>query len=103
MGMRKLIFTSIFLGTSMFAADMTGWISDASCGASNGNGSKSARDCATTCIKSGSAAVFVSEKDQKVYKISDSAKAAKFTEKKVKVSGKVTGDSLELTSIAYTE
>lgn len=82
---------------------MTGWISDSSCGASNGNGSKQARECAASCIKSGSSAVFVSEKDQKVYKLSDSVKAAKFLDKKVKVTGTVKGDTIELSNISYTD
>lgn len=101
--MRKLICTSLFLGCSLFAGDMTGWISDAACGAGNGNGSSASRECAKNCIKGGSKAVFVSEKDQKVYQLSDPAKAANFLDKKVKVSGKVSGDKIELTSIAYAE
>ncbi|MBI4903880.1 MAG: hypothetical protein HY820_09610 [Acidobacteria bacterium] len=101
--MGKLILSTFVLGTSLFAGDMTGWISDATCGASNGNGSKSSRDCAASCIKGGSSAVFVSEKDQKVYKLSDSAKAAKFLDKKVKVSGNIKGDTIEMTNIVYMD
>ncbi len=59
--MKKLLFGTLFLGTAMMAADMTGWISDASCGSSNANASKASRDCAQTCIKSGSKAVFVAD------------------------------------------
>lgn len=85
------------------AGDLTGWISDASCGASNANASKASRDCAHTCIKAGSKAVFVADEGGKVYQLSDAAKAAKFLDKKVKVSGKVSGDKIEVASIAYTE
>ncbi len=101
--MRKLILATFVLGTSVFGADMTGWISDSSCGASNGNGTKSSRDCAASCIKSGSTAVLVTEKDQKVYKLSDSAKAAKFLDKRVKISGTVKGDTIQMTNIVYMD
>jgi hypothetical protein len=99
----KLVLASLALGSAMFGAEMTGWISDSSCGASNASGEKGSRECASSCIKSGASAVFVSDKDNKVYKLSDSAKAAKFLDKKVKVAGKVSGDKIEMTSIAYAE
>lgn len=101
--MRKIFFTTLLMGSLLQAGDMVGWISDSSCGASNANGEKSSRECAATCIKGGSKAVFVSDADQKVYKVSDSAKAAKFLDKKVKVSGKVAGDTIELASIEYVK
>ncbi|HUQ91298.1 MAG TPA: hypothetical protein VM120_06435 [Bryobacteraceae bacterium] len=101
--MNKLFLGALVLSSAMFAGDMTGWISDSSCGASNASAEKSSRECAATCLKNGSKAVFVSDKDQKVYKLSDSAKAARFLDKKVKVSGKVTGDTIELASIGYAE
>lgn len=101
--MKKLLFGTLFLGTSLFAGEMVGWISDSACGASNGNGSAASRECAASCIKNGSAPVFVTEKDQKVYKLSDAAKAAKFLDKKVKVAGTVKGDTIEMTAIGYTE
>lgn len=101
--MKKAIFASVLLGSILSAGEMTGWISDSSCGASNASKEKSARECAMTCIKGGAKAVFVSDSDQKVYKLSDSAKAAKFLDKKVKVAGKVTGDTIELSSISYAE
>jgi hypothetical protein len=101
--MKKAFLATILLGSLLSAGEMTGWISDSSCGAANASNDKGARDCASACIKGGAKAVFVTEKDQKVYKIADSAKAAKFLEKKVKVSGKVTGDTIEIASIAYSE
>ncbi|MCZ2151984.1 MAG: hypothetical protein LC126_29930 [Bryobacterales bacterium] len=100
--MKRLLLAMLVLGCpAMFAEEMTGWISDSSCGAANAKADKSSRECAASCIKSGSKAVFVSDKDQKVYKVSDSAKAAKFLDKKVKVSGKVAGDTIQVASIAY--
>jgi len=99
--MKKLLFASVFLGTSLFGADMTGWISDAACGAANASADKGARECAAACLKGGHKAVFVSDGDQKVYQLSDPAKAAKFLDKKVKVSGEVKGDKIEVSAINY--
>lgn len=101
--MRKLVLATLGLASALGAAEMVGWISDAACGVANANGSKSARECASACIKGGSKPVFVSDKDQKVYQLSDPAKAARFLDKKVKVSGTVTGEKIELAAIAYVD
>lgn len=101
--MKKLVLSALFLGALASAETMTGWISDSSCGAGNANAQKSSRECTSTCIKGGASAVFVSDAGQKVYKLSDSAKAAKFLDKKVKVTGKVDGDKIELAAISYAE
>lgn len=100
--MRKILFSTLLLGSLLQAEEMVGWISDSSCGVSNANATAGSRECTSSCLKAGSKAVFVSDKDQKVYKVSDSAKAAKFLDKKVKVAGTVKGDTIELASIAYT-
>ena len=78
---------------------MVGWISDASCGASNANGDAASRDCAKRCIIGGAAAVFVSEADQKVYKLEGSADAKKHLDHKVTVVGDVKGDTIKVTEI----
>ncbi|MCS7025775.1 MAG: hypothetical protein NZV14_13320 [Bryobacteraceae bacterium] len=101
--MKRALLATILLGSVLSAAEMTGWISDSSCGAANASSDKGARECAAACIKGGAKAVFVTEKDKAVYKIADSSKAVKFLEKKVKVSGKISGDTIEITSIAYAE
>ena len=53
------------------AAEFRGWISDASCGAGNAASNQAARECAERCIKGGSAPVFVTEKEQNVYKLTN--------------------------------
>jgi hypothetical protein len=101
--MRKLLFSMLLLGSLLHAEDFVGWVSDSSCGAANASADKGARECAKACLKGGASAVLVTDKDQKVYKLANAAKAATFVEKKVKVSGKVKGDTIEVTSIAYAE
>lgn len=81
------------------AGSMVGWISDAQCGASNGNGEAGSRECAKRCIQGGAAAVFVSEADQKVYKLNGAVDAKKHLDHKVQVDGSVQGDTIKVTEI----
>ncbi len=89
-----------FLAVSMASAgSLVGWMSDASCGASNGNGSEGARECAKRCVENGAAPVFVSEADQKVYKLSGKFNAKEHMDHKIKVSGDVKGDTISVKEI----
>jgi hypothetical protein len=81
------------------AGPMTGWISDASCGAANASADKSARECAERCIKSGAPAVFVSDADQKVYKIAGAVKVSGHLQHKVQITGDVKGDTITIKEI----
>jgi len=81
------------------AAPLTGWISDSNCGVANASGEKSARDCAARCIKEGASPVFVSDADQKVYKIAGSAKVNEHMQHKVKVTGDIKGDTITIKEI----
>jgi hypothetical protein len=78
---------------------MTGWISDASCGTGNASSKKESRDCAERCIKNGAAPVFVSEADNKVYKIAGNAKLMDHVQHKVEVSGDVSGETITVKGI----
>jgi len=80
---------------SAMAAEWTGYISDAKCGA-KGNSEAHAK-CAETCVKGGSAAVFVSE--GKVYKIDDQAKVQDHVGHKVTIMGKMKGDTISVDSV----
>lgn len=97
----KKMFLTLLLPLAMTAGNvtMTGWISDAACNSGNASSAPAKRDCAKRCIESGEAPVFVDEKDQKVYKVSDAAKAKAHLAGKVKVTGTVKGDLFTLASI----
>jgi hypothetical protein len=95
----KIVCTAALAASIASAASMVGWISDASCGASNGNGEPSSRDCAKRCVEGGAAAVFVSEADQKVYKLNGGVDAKKHMDYKVRVNGDVQGDTIKVTEI----
>ena len=81
------------------AADLTGWISDSSCGASNANSTAASRECAKNCIKNGSDPVFVSEGENKVYKIAGKVDAKAHLDGKVRVKGDVKGDTITIQGI----
>lgn len=97
--MKKLALLMTLATASMWAAEMTGYISDAQCGARNANSSAESQECAKSCVKNGSPAVFVTEKDQKVYKIADQSKVTAHVGEKVVVDGSVKGDTLTVASL----
>ena len=85
------------------AGTLTGWISDASCSSGNAGPEAAKRDCAKRCIEGGSDPVFIADKDQKVYKLVNGAKAKTLLEKKVTIAGAVKGDTIEVTAIDYAK
>ena len=100
----KRISLVVVLALSVFvlcasAASVTGYISDAGCGAKRG--AKAASDahagCAEKCIKGGAAAVLVTE-EGKVYKITDQAKVTDHAGHKVTIEGDVEGDTIKSVS-----
>jgi hypothetical protein len=95
----RLASATILAVSMASAGSMVGWISDASCGATNGSGSAEARECAKRCIKDGAAPVFVSEADKKVYKLAGKADTKDHMDHKVKISGDVKGDTITVTDI----
>lgn len=78
---------------------MVGWISDSSCGASNASNKAEARECAKRCIKEGATPVFVSEADNKVYKLAGKADARNHLDHKVQINGEVKGDTITVTEM----
>lgn len=104
--MRTILFLTLagtLAGISGSAATMKGWISDASCGAANANAKPESRECAARCLKSGAAPVFVSDGDQKVYKIAGNSKVADHLSHKVQVTGDVQGDTLTIKEIKSSD
>ncbi|HLJ47987.1 MAG TPA: hypothetical protein VKU01_18350 [Bryobacteraceae bacterium] len=103
------VFTLGVLGSfAAFSAEMTGYISDEKC-AKSASSKKAASEwinpakfeqCAKSCVKSGSPAVFVSE-DNKIYKIDPTSveKVNQHVGQKVTVNGKVDDGVLTVDSI----
>jgi hypothetical protein len=85
---------------SAFAGEWTGVIVDANCGAKHADASEASAACAERCIKRGTPPVLVTA-DNKIVKIAADSKdkAVPFAGKKVTVTGKMEGDTLEIESI----
>ena len=101
--MRKLTATWVAAAALAFGGEMTGWISDASCGKANAKADAASRECAKNCLKSGAEPVFVSDNGGKVYKLSGKVDAAKHVDYKVKIKGQVKGDTLTVDSIGKAD
>ena len=86
-------------GLSM-AGQMVGWLSDAKCAAAGKAASEGHAKCAAGCVKGGQPIAFVNDADKKVYSVSNQDKAKDFVGKKVTVDAKVSGDSIEITSVS---
>jgi hypothetical protein len=101
--MKKLSFAFCLVALSAMTAmagEWTGWISDAKCGAAHTDGSEKSINCVKGCVKGGAAPVFVVEKDKKVLKIANADKVMDHLGHKVKVTGKVDGDTLTIDSVS---
>ena len=99
---KYLIPLVLFLSIAVYAADKgewTGYISDAHCGA-KGNNAEHA-DCAKKCVKDGAAPVLVV--GDKVYTISNPKKVAKFIGDKVKITGTLTGDAIDIEKVSSSK
>lgn len=98
--MKKVFALFALAAASTFAAEISGFIADSSCGAKHAAGTAADAKCAQGCIKKGGDAVLVT-KDGKVYKIDSSSqdKAKSFAGKTVTVNGSVSGDTLTVESI----
>jgi hypothetical protein len=94
-----LLALAAALATGASAADWKGWISDSTCGAGNAGSGKAERECADRCIKNGAAPVFVTEKENKVYQVSDVELAKKHIDGKVMISGEIKGDKIMIAKI----
>lgn len=76
-----------------------GNISDAMCGLKHGMEGKTDAECTLGCVKMGSKFVLADTAAQKVYQLSDQKKPEAFAGKKVKVTGTLKGDTIEVSSI----
>ncbi len=75
-----------------------GSISDKMCGAKHMMPGKSDKECTLECVKGGSQFVLVGPKD-KIYQLSDQEKPKNYAGQKVKVTGALKEDTIEVTSI----
>ena len=84
--------------SSSGAGSYVGSISDSMCGAKHMMPGKSDKECTVECVKGGSKYVLV-DSNGKIYQLSDQTKPTKYAGEKVKVAGKLQGDTIVVTSI----
>lgn len=84
---------------SAFAEEFSAYISDAKCGAKHASDMNA--KCVQGCVKGGAAPVAVV--GDKVYKISDPSKVMDHLGKKVTITGKADGDTLNIESVKASD
>jgi len=96
--MKKFLASSLLLAVSAMAESMSGYIIDKNCATKPAMFGNEA--CAKKCIKGGAPAVFAS--GDKVYNIDAASKdkVADHVGHKVKIDGKVKGDTIMIESIS---
>jgi len=82
-------------GTKTFVGN----ISDAMCGLKHMMPGKSDKECTLECVKAGSKYVLADVANGKVYQLSDQKKPEEFAGQKVKVTGTLKGDTINVTAI----
>ena len=96
---KSLLYALLPFGLMAADATMTGWISDSECTTSNAGGSKDQRACVKRCLDSGSTVVFISDGEQKVYKLAGAPEAKDHLKTKVKITGSVNGDTVKVAKL----
>lgn len=104
--MRRMIYLGCTLllaaGISLAAPKQqtfVGSISDSMCGLKHMMPGQSDKDCTLECVKAGSKFVLADTAKNKVYQLSDQQKPQAFAGEKVKVTGTLQGDTIQVSSI----
>ena len=97
--MLAFVLTSTLSLAAAKERTFTGNISDDMCGLKHMMEGKTDAECTAECVKMGSKYVLADPVKMKVYKLSDQEKPKAFAGKKVKVTGTLAGDTIEVSSI----
>jgi hypothetical protein len=100
--MKKLVIASLFLASlgslAAMAEELSGYISDAHCGAKHHEVSEANSKCINGCLKGGDAVLVVGDKVMK-FDADSSTKAKEYAGQNVKINGSVDGDMVKISSI----
>ena len=99
------LFLAVFLAAGISLAapkqqTFVGSISDSMCGLKHMMPGQSDKDCTLECVKAGSKFVLADTANNKVYQLSDQQKPKAFAGEKVKVTGTLQGDTIQVSSIS---
>jgi len=89
---------AFLMAPALYAAEWTGWITDAGCGEKGANADHKA--CALKCAGKGKALVFYNSADKKIYKLDNQDLAKQHVGAEVVVTGEADGDAIKVASIA---
>ena len=100
--MKKLVLASLFVATlgsfAAMAEELTGYISDAHCGAKHHEVSEANTKCINGCLKNGDPVLVVGDKVMK-FDADSAAKAKEFAGENVKIAASTEGDTVKINSI----
>jgi hypothetical protein len=88
---------------ALLADEMTGYISDAHCGAAHNKVSDANTQCINGCLKKGSDPVLVSKGQVMKFDAESKDKAKAFAGQEVKIDGSMNGDMVKINSIQKAE
>src|SRR5712664_3981342 len=93
------VFALLFLGCLAWAADqtLTGTVSDSHCGTKHATADSAAATCVEKCVSGGAKYTLIS--DGKEYKVESQEKFKGMGGQSVKVTGKVHGNTITVTSV----
>jgi len=105
--MKKLVSTVLCVlfmaavAMALPAKSMKGYVSDAKCAAKGNNASHAS--CARACVKGGEKAVFVDDKDGKVYAISNQDSVTDHVGDHVQIQASMTDGGLKISKVEATK
>lgn len=101
--MKKLILActlaATFAPAALFAEEITGYVSEAHCGAAHNAPSAANSKCIDTCLKKGSDPVLVSNGKVMKFDADSKDKAKAFAGQNVRIDGSMDGDMVKINSI----
>jgi hypothetical protein len=105
--MKKFVLATFLVASvgsvAAVADSMTGYISEAGCGAKHSAVSAANTKCVEACIKKGSDPVLVSDGKVMKFDADSKEKAKAFAGQSVKIDGTMDGDVVKITSIDKAE
>ena len=105
--MKKFVLATFLVASvgsvAALADQITGYVSEAGCGAKHSAVSAAATKCVEGCIKKGADPVLVSEGKVMKFDADSKEKAKAFAGQNVKIDGTMDGDTIKVTSIDKAE
>ena len=105
--MKKLVLATFFAASlcsvAAFADDISGYVSEAGCGAKHSAVSDANTKCIEGCLKKGSDPVLVKDGKVLTFDADSKDKAKAFAGQNVKIDGSVDGDVVKVNSISKAE